>query len=268
MVEITEIDDPRISFYRSLRYTPPSHLDANVFVAEGEKVVLRLLGSALKIHSIFAILEFYERYENLISSKMVPEEKKFYASKSLMEKIVGFHLHSGIMAIGHIPANTELSQLSNRIVALNKINNSENVGQIVRICRAFGFDSLLVDEQTTSPFLRRAVRVSMGNVFYLKVRKANNFYYELNWLKQNGYKIISCEVTSNSLSIFDFYFPDKFVLIFGNEDDGISSEVLKFSDSIIEIPIERNVDSLNVAVATAITLSEVNRKQRHKNVVN
>ncbi|MFN3781936.1 MAG: TrmH family RNA methyltransferase, partial [Candidatus Kapaibacteriota bacterium] len=162
---------------------------------------------------------------------------------------------------------TELYQLSNRVVALNKINNSENVGQIVRICRAFGFDSLLVDERTTSPFLRRAVRVSMGNVFYLKVRRANNFFDELNWLKQNGYKIISCEVTSNSLSIFDFYFPDKFVLVFGNEDAGISSEVLKVSDSIIEIPIERDVDSLNVAVATAITLNEVNRKQRYKNVV-
>lgn len=268
MVEITEIDDPRISFYKSLRYTPPSHIEANVFIAEGERVVLRLLRSAMKIHSIFAILEFYERYKNLISTKMLPEDKKFYASKFLMEKIVGFHLHSGIMAVGHIPPDSELSQLSNRIVALNKINNSENVGQIVRICRAFGFDSLLIDKYTTSPFLRRAVRVSMGNVFYLKVRKSNNFYNELNWLKQNGYKIISCEVTPNSLSIFDFYFPDKFVLIFGNEDAGVSSEILQLSDSIVEIPIEKDVDSLNVAVATAITLSEINRKQRYKNVAN
>lgn len=268
MVEITDIDDPRISFYRSLRYTPPSHIKAKVFIAEGEKVVLRLLRSTLKIHSIFAILDFYESYKKEIEKKLVPDDCKYFAEKNLMEKIVGFHLHSGVMAIGYRPENIEVDVLSERIVGLNRVNNSENIGQIARIARSFGFESLLVDEQSTSPFLRRAVRVSMGNVFYLKVRESENFLEDLELLKSNNYKVISCELTENSIDLFDFKFPNKVVVVFGNEDKGIANEVLKLSDAVVQIPIRKEVDSLNVAVATAVVLSEFNRQFRYRNVVN
>lgn len=268
MIEIVDIDDPRVAFYRSLRYTPPSHLKANVFVAEGEKVVLRLLRSTLKIHSIFAILDFYDKYKNLIDVKMVPNDHRFFATKKLMEEIVGFHLHSGIMAIGYKPSNMEITELSDRIVGLNRVHNSENVGQIARICRAFSLDSLMVDEFSTSPFLRRAVRVSMGNVFYLKVRESNDFIADLVQLKGKNYRIISCELTPNSISIYNFNFPEKFVLVLGNEDEGVSSKILELSDDVIEIPIQKDTDSLNVAIATAIALNEFNRQQRYKNVVN
>jgi len=268
MTEIKDLDDPRIAFYRSLRYTPPSHIEANVFIAEGEKVVLRLLRSPLKIHSIFAILEFYKNNIDLINSKMVPDENRYFATKELMEQIVGFHLHSGIMAIGFKPEDALLEEMSENVVALNSVNNSENVGQIARIARAFGFNSLMVDEHSTSPFLRRAVRVSMGNVFYLKVRECNNFIEDLRYLKINGYSIISCELRQNAINIYDFEFPNKFVLIFGNEGKGISDDVLALSDTIVQIPIVPEADSLNVANATAIVMSEYNRKRRYKNVVN
>ncbi|MCX7908895.1 MAG: RNA methyltransferase [Ignavibacteria bacterium] len=268
MVEITEIDDPRISFYRSLRYTPPSHIEANVFIAEGEKVVLRLLRSPLKIHSIFAILDFYQTYIDLINFKMVPEDFRYYAEKSLMEKIVGFHLHSGIMAIGFKPQNANIDELSGNIVALNRINNSENVGQISRICRAFAVNSLLVDEKSTSPFLRRAVRVSMGNIFDLKVRETTNILEDIAELKKRDFSIISCEVCPSSINIYDFSFPEKFVIIFGNEHYGISPEILAISDTIVSIPIQKEVESLNVAIATAIVLNEFNRKKRYRNVAN
>lgn len=266
MTEIFDIEDQRISFYKSLRYTPLLHIKENVFIAEGEKVVLRLLRSALKIHSIFAILDFYERYKELIEYKMIPDDNKYYASKKLMEEIVGFHLHSGVMAIGYKPTNAKLDDLSVQIIALNKVNNSENTGQISRICRAFGFDSLIVDEHSTSPFLRRAVRVSMGNVFYLKIRETDKMLLDLDYLKNNDYRVISCELTSNSTSIYDFEFGEKNVLVFGNEDQGVSKEILNISDSVVEVPIQKDVDSLNVATAVAVVLSEYNRKKRYRDV--
>lgn len=268
MVEITDIDDPRISFYRSLRYTPPSHIKAKVFVAEGEKVVIRLLRSALKIHSIFAILDFYKSYKSIIDEKLVPEDCKYTADKELMEQIVGFHLHSGVMAIGYKPENAGIDSLSDKVVALNGINNSENIGQIARIVRAFGFESLIADEHSTSPFLRRAVRVSMGNVFYLKVRESQCLIEDLEYLRSRNYNIISCELTENAIDLYNFEFPMKFVLVFGNEDKGVADEVLKISDVIVQIPIAKDVDSLNVAVATAVVLNEYNRQIRYKDVVN
>ncbi|MGB9851694.1 MAG: TrmH family RNA methyltransferase [Candidatus Kapaibacteriota bacterium] len=268
MVEIKDLEDPRIAFYRSLRYTPISHIKAKVFIAEGEKVVVRLFRSALKIHSIFAILDFYERYKDLIDEKMVPENCKYYSDIKLMEQIVGFHLHSGVMAIGYKPDNLDLAALSPTIVALNGVNNSENVGQIARICRAFGVDSLISDEHSTSPFLRRAVRVSMGNVFYLKIRETDNLIKDLIFLKSKGYQVVSFELTESSSNLFNFNIPSNAVLVFGNEDKGVSSEVLNISDSVVQIPIQKGVDSLNVAVASAVALYELYRQKWYKNVVN
>lgn len=268
MVEIKDLNDPRVEFYRSLRYTPPLHIQSRVFIAEGEKVVLRLLSSPLKVHSVFATLDFYEKHNSMIQAKDVPDDKQFFASKSLMETIVGFHLHSGIMAIGFQPEDASLEDFSEKVVVLNQINNSENVGLMMRNCRAFGFDSVIVDKYSTSPYLRRAVRVSMGNVFYLKVRHSDDLTQDLTHLRNKGYQIIACEVTDFSIDLFKFEFSEKFALIFGNEGKGISDELIKFSDVVVQIPISRDVDSLNVAVTCGIFLCEIKRQGLIKNVVN
>lgn len=262
MIIISSIEDPRISLYRSLCYTPPSHIENRVFVAEGSKLVHRLLQGSLQIHSIFAIKEFIEDNYELIASRIKdPNTQLFTAEKTLMEKIVGFHLHSGVMALVFQPNDPALEDLSNVVVALNCINNSDNVGLIVRTMRAFGVDSILVDERSTSPFLRRAVRVSMGNVFDIKVHHTQNFEKSLLFLKEKGYTIISAEVTEKSISLANFVFPNKFVLIFGNEGNGIANWVLDLSDYIVEISINRNVESINVALSAGIFLYEY-RKQR------
>ncbi len=268
MVEIKDLDDPKIVFYKSLRYTPPLHVKSKVFIAEGEKVVFRLLLSNLKVQSIFATLEFYHKFRNEIEAKGIPDDQKFFATKDIMEQIVGFHLHSGIMAIGFQPKDAELDELTNQIVVLNQINNSENVGLIMRNCRAFGLESVLVDKYSTSPFLRRAVRVSMGNVFYLKVRHCIDLLQDLFYLRSKGFTIISSEVTSYSVDLFCYKFPDKFCLIFGNEGKGISKEILEISDIVVQIPISPEVDSLNVAVTSGIFLNEIKRQGRINNVVN
>jgi len=268
MVEIKDLDDPRIAFYKSLRYTPLLHIHSRVFIAEGEKVVLRLLASSLEIHSIFATMDFYEKYHHLIQGKGIPEDKRFFASKNLMERIVGFHLHSGIMAIGFQPKDVSLDELSEKVVVLNQVNNAENVGLIMRTCRAFGIDSIIVDRYSTSPYLRRAVRVSMGNVFYLKVRHSDDLIEDLSHLRLKGFQIVACEVIDISVDLFKFEFSEKSALIFGNEGKGISDELINFSDVVVQIPISRNVDSLNVAITCGIFLCEIKRQGMIKNVVN
>lgn len=264
MEEITDIEDSRVSLYKSLRYTPKSHIDAKVFVAEGEKPVVRLLKSNLRIHSIFAMKEFFENYKELISSKGIEEKNLFFSSKELMEKIVGFRLHSGIMAIGYQPDDVEIDKLSETVVGLNCINNSENVGLIVRNCRAFGVDSLLVDERSTSPFLRRAVRVSMGNVFEMSVRHSKNFVSELKMLKELGFTIVGAEVYKESIKLWEYKFPKKVVVLFGNEANGLDSNVIVLCDDIVQIPISSTVDSLNVGVSAGIVLYELNRQRNEQ----
>lgn len=264
MEEITDIEDPRVKLYRSLRYTPKSHTDAGVFIAEGEKPVVRLLKSNLRIHSIFAVKEFFENYKELIFTKGIEEKNLFFSRKELMEQIVGFHLHSGIMAIGYQPDDVELDKFSDIVVGLNCINNSENVGLIVRNCKAFGVNSLLVDEHSTSPFLRRAVRVSMGNVFEMNVRHSKNLVYELRKLKELGFAIVGAEVYKESTKLWEYKFPKKVVVLFGNESNGLGNYVIDICDDIVQIPISSTVDSLNVGVSVGILLYELNRQRNEQ----
>ena len=102
-----------------------------------------------------------------------------------MNSIIGFKLHTGIIAICKQPEPTKIDPLSSPVVILNGIINSENVGSIVRNCSAFGINSLISNKQTSSPFLRRAVWVSMGAVFGLNYYYTYNLEETINELKKN-----------------------------------------------------------------------------------
>jgi tRNA G18 (ribose-2'-O)-methylase SpoU len=172
-----------------------------------------------------------------------------------MEEIVGYKLHSGIMAIARQPEPASLSELNSPIIILNGIVNSENVGSIVRNSAAFGINSIIVDKYTSPPFLRRAARVSMGTLIDINFHSSLDLIQTIKELKENYfYKIVSAEINNNSIEINKFIFPEKFALIFGNEGHGISQELLEVSDYIVKISISENVPSLNVATTSGVFL--------------
>jgi tRNA G18 (ribose-2'-O)-methylase SpoU len=257
MIKITDINDERISLYKSLRFTPKEHSDQNVFVAEGEKVVQKLLQSNIEIVSIFALPEFYSSLSELIINQKLSDTILYTADSELMNQIVGYKLHSGIMAIAKQPAMTLPEKMSSPIIILNNIINSENVGAIVRNAAAFNINSIIFDNQTSSPYLRRAVRVSMGTIFNMKYYQSHNIAETIIDLKNSGYTIISVEITNNSIPINDYIFENKIALIFGSESSGIEKSVLDLSDDIIYIPINPDVPSINVAACSAVIFNEI-----------
>ncbi len=254
MIEILSYNAPEISVFKSLRGTPSEILEKRLFIAEGEKVFAKLLNSNLEIVSIFATSKYYEKYKEEIEQKHLLESRKFTASKQIMEQIVGFHLHTGVMALARQPEDTELAALGERIVVLNGVIDAENVGSIVRNAVAFGFDSLIYDNSSSCPFLRRAVRVSMGNIFCIKTRRENDLVNTINTLKAKGYEIVAAELNERSININNVRFKSKIAIIFGNEGFGVAQQVLEVSDKIVSIPISDKVNSLNVASSSAIIL--------------
>jgi len=256
MIYINDIEDGRIAFYRSLRYTPKLHTDNRVFVAEEEKVVVKLLQSDIELVSIFGTKEYLERHAGLIANNNIVEENIFTADKLLMKQIVGYRLHSGFLAIGRQPEDVPLIDLHYPLIMLNALANAENVGSIVRNIAAFGYQSLIYDEASVSPYLRRAVRVSMGNIFQLGVHYTNSIVEIIHTLKQSGCKIISVEISEKSQPLKEFN-PDnnRYCFIFGSEGKGISPRVLELSDMTIHIPISSEVPSLNVASSSAVVLN-------------
>jgi len=255
LILIDSPDDPRIIQYRSMRDNIIDKNGSNLFVAEGDKVVEKLLKSDLIIHSLLARKSFYDEFSQLIANRK--DVLPYYAEEEILQSIIGFRMHTGVMAIAEKPKNCKIDDLSEQIICLNSIVDSENVGSIIRNATAFGFDSIIFDNSSSSPYLRRAVRVSMGSVFSHKIFKSANLENDLLFLKSQGYTIIAAEITGYSESLFNFNFPEKFVLIFGNEAQGIDDTILSISDKILHIPISNNIESLNVASSSAIFMANV-----------
>ena len=257
---VTTLDSPGLAPYRTLR-RPMDHLQRGIFVAEGAKVVLRLLDSPLSILSMLATPEWFSRIRGDLEGRSVAPVDVFLADSRLVNTIVGYRLHQGIMAIARVPPEIPLEALpgSHIVVALDGLNHAENVGVIVRTCAAFGVDTVIAGETSCSPFLRRAVRNSMGGVFKLNVVHSTNLVLSLRTLRRHhGTRVIAADANAPT-SLAGHPFPDRVCIIAGNEDSGISPEVLAECDDRIAIPMSNDTDSLNVASALGVFLYELKR---------
>ncbi len=249
---INDLSDSRLDYYRNLNFTPKIHSDNGVFIAEGTKTVRKLLSSDLKALSILCTEKYLVELEKEISEKNAGTPEIFIADKEIINNCVGFRLHEAVLAIGEQPLLKQLDELGEKICFLNGVVNSENVGSICRNALAFGIYSIAYDSATSSPFLRRSVRVSMGCVFYLDMNKSENNIDTIEFLKSIGYKIVAVEMAATSIPLAEFASIGKICYIFGTESKGIDAEILALADVILEVPMDSRADSLNVAASSAI----------------
>jgi tRNA G18 (ribose-2'-O)-methylase SpoU len=248
MIEITQFDDSRIKEFTKLRDHTLN--DLGFIMAESEKLFLQLKASQKKILKILSTPEFAKKHHLL-------GENIFIASKDVLEKIAGFKIHFEVIFLAEKPKDCELDQLDDRIILLNGLSSPENVGSIVRSAAAFNIHSIITDERTCSPFLRRCIRVSMGNIFSMKTFHSENIRFDLEKLKSLGYQIISTANIPPSINLSTFTFPKKCVVIIGSEGHGIDQDILDSSDHILKININAQVAHLNASNAAAIFLSHM-----------
>jgi tRNA G18 (ribose-2'-O)-methylase SpoU len=192
----------------------------------------------------------------------------FVAEKQLLETIVGFRMHQGIMAVGHVPREPSLvnlvdaSRTPRLFVALDGLVFAENVGVVVRNCAAFGVQGILVAENSASPYLRRAVRNSMGTVFQIPVIHTPVLSEALATLHASyGMSIVIADAHTRT-SLYELDSSGDLCLVLGNEDAGASETVRSVASHAIRIPMKESVDSLNVGSASAVILAEVARRRQ------
>lgn len=269
ILPIATLDDRELEPYKTLR-RPIEHQRRGIFVAEGEKVVRRLLESTLAVHSILLTPEWLEVYRPYLERKG-GSLRVFLAPKKLLETIVGFPLHQGIMAVGRIPASLDLARSLAQcrkpalLVAVDGLTNAENLGVLVRNCAAFNADALLVGETSSSPYLRRAVRNSMGTVFTLSVVHLSSLAGAIEEMRSTHHiRVIAAHPHAEQKSLHQVLLTGDTCIVFGSEGEGISAGVLAVCDEAVTIPMRHGVDSLNVASASAVVLYEVQRQRAHE----
>lgn len=279
---ISSFDSPELQPYATIR-RPLDHEAQGIFVAEGEKVVRRLLASRFEVISVLMPDHHLENFRPLLASR--PENLDvFLADIKLLKQLIGFSMYQGVLAIGRIPPPVSLDDILSKsprpllFAAVDGLSNAENLGALVRNCGAFGVQALIVGETSSSPYLRRAVRNSMGAIFQLpiieltKLGQRHQFTAKphttkltlvecLRGLRDRGVRCIAAHPRTDSKFLSQADFSDDCCLIFGSEGDGISPAVLEACDEAVAIPMPPEVDSLNVGAAAAVFLYEAARQR-------
>jgi tRNA G18 (ribose-2'-O)-methylase SpoU len=267
---VTSLDLDELAPYRTLR-RPQDHLQKGIFVAEGEKIVRRLVESDLSVLSMLMTPHWYQLLVADLQKFVLHPFTIYIAEKDLLETIVGFPLHQGIMAVAEVPQEHLLEdelRLAPRpylLVALDGLVNAENVGVIVRNCAAFGVDAILVGETSSSPYLRRAVRNSMGAVFHLPIVRTPDLGESLKTLEdKNGIRVILAN-PSDGIPLDEADLSGNICLVFGNEGTGISNRILEMPFMRVAVPMKNDTDSLNVASASAVILYKASKEKKPVN---
>src|SRR5580765_3096577 len=264
---IENLDLPELAPYRTLR-RPTEHEAQGIFVAEGDKVVRRLLQSTFHVLSVLLPVGRLAEFEPLLLQRPEKDIPVYtVAKKGILEELVGFEMFQGVLAVGRIPVQPSLdcllanSSAPHLFVAVDGLTSAENMGVLVRNCVAFGVHALIVGETCANPFLRRAVRNSMGTIFQLPVIESSNLATTLGQLRERGVHCIAAHPHTDKRTLTQADLTQNCCLVFGSEGQGISPAVIAACDEAVAIPMPPTVDSLNVSAAAAVFLYEANRQR-------
>ncbi len=263
IIPIADPDDPRIAAYTQVRERDLVGRRGE-FIAEGEVVLKVLLAgeSRCRASSLLVAANRIERLKPLIE-RLPPDVPVYAADQAVMDAIVGFHIHRGMMAHGVRPPDPGAEALLNGLgpralaVVLFGISNHDNMGGLFRNAAAFGVDAVLLDAACCDPLYRKAIRVSVGAA--LKVRFARLPAREdpLALLSRTGFAALALS-PSGAQPLTGIRRPDRAAILLGAEGAGLAEDLLRRTRTLA-IPMAAGWDSLNVAAASAVVLHELTR---------
>jgi tRNA G18 (ribose-2'-O)-methylase SpoU len=259
---IDDIADPRIAEFRNI---PDAQLvrERGLFVAEGRLVVRRLLTeSTLTAKSVLVTESARQALSDALESR--PDVQVFVATPPVMNGIAGFNVHRGCLAVGERPEPRdwhELARGARLVVLLERVANADNVGAVFRNAAAFGADALLLDEVTTDPLYRKAIRTSMGAALVMPFGRVASITDVLDELREAGFATVAMTPSASALplpEVVDAAAARPVAILLGHEGEGVTDMSLEACEFQARIPISSDVDSLNVATASAVALYEFN----------
>jgi tRNA G18 (ribose-2'-O)-methylase SpoU len=258
---IDSFDDPVMAPYRNLKDKELAG-EGGRFLAEGENVVRRLLASSTEVESVLVA----KRKEGAIAPLVAPGARLFVASDEVIEQIIGFEFHSGVLACGIRPASVSLASVilpppqPALLTVCQEITNAENLGSLIRISAAFGANAVVIGERCCDPYFRQSIRVSMGTIFALPIVRCKDLLADLGCLKQMGIERFATVLDKGAEPLDGIAPPSRLSVVFGSEAKGLDAETIARCDRRITVPMKLGTDSLNVAVAAGIFLFHLTGK--------
>ena len=271
MIEITTLDDPRVSPYSRLtegQLRMALEPEKGLFICESPKVIRVALDAGWEPVSLLCERKHIEGDAKDILDRIASRVPIYTGSRDLLAQLTGYTLTRGVLCAMRrrkSPTLDELLHDAKRVVIIDAVTDTTNIGAIFRSAAALGIDAVLLTRDTCDPLNRRAVRVSMGSVFLVTWTWLDGPITAT--LHNYGFRTAAMALTDKSIALNDTRLKgeQRLALIMGTEGDGLPQQVIDEADYTVRIPMAHGVDSLNVAAAAAVAFWELRCVAMHSN---
>ena len=281
MIEITDFHAPELDIFArktEAQLLNKDHPEEGMFIAESPKVIERALNAG---YTPVAVLVEKKQIEGEAASVLArcDEIPVYTAEFDVLAQLTGFKLTRGMLCAMRrrgLPEVEKVCQNAKKVAVLENVMNPTNVGAIFRSAAALNMDAVLLTGGCSNPLYRRASRVSMGTVFqipwtFIQDNNEMRCQREILWprqaiteLREMGYKTAALALTDDSVGIDnpELMQEEKLAIILGTEGEGLMDRTIEMCDYTVKIPMSHDVDSLNVAAASAVAFWQLGKKQK------
>ena len=266
ITEIHSLQEPGIEIFSTLTEAQIRiKLDAEkgLFIAESPKVIRVALQAGYQPQALLCERRHITGDAADIIAACPTDIPVYTGDREVLAQLTGYTLTRGVLCAMRRPAEQSVADVldripadkKHRIVVIDGVVDTTNIGAIFRSAAALGIDAVLLTRSSCDPLNRRAVRVSMGSVFLMPWTWLDSY----DTLRQLGYRTAAMALTDKSISLDDPILKEqqRLAFIMGTEGDGLPKQTIADADFTVRIPMSHQVDSLNVAAAAAVAFWEL-----------
>lgn len=259
MIKLKEIksrDNKIIKYLLRLNSNSSFRSKEKKFLCEGLRLCTEAVISGVEVEAVFLRDDSAEKYTELL--ERIPSAELYLLSKSLFKLIAETSTPQGVALLCKINRFDAQLRAASRIVALETIQNPENMGTILRTAEAFGIDQVILSKDCCDIFSPKVLRGSMGAVFRQRITIPEDFYDTITYLKSSDITVCAA-VPHGGKDIKTLDFSKRCCVIIGNEGNGLTDRAIELCSTPVTIKMDGNAESLNAAVAASIIMWEMVR---------
>lgn len=264
LIEITSLEQQGVELFSTLTEAQLRNKvepEKGIFIAESPKVI----GVALHAGYSPVALLCERRHITGDAAEIISrcgDIPVYTGSRELLSRLTGYTLTRGVLCAMRRPTERPVEEIvrgQRRIVVIDGVTDTTNIGAIFRSAAALGIGAVLLTRNACDPLNRRAVRVSMGSVFLVHWAWLDDY----STLRRLGFRTAAMALSDDSIALDDpvLKAEERLAIVMGTEGDGLPRETICGADYVVRIPMWHDVDSLNVAAAAAVAFWELRAKE-------
>ena len=264
IIEITSLQNKQLEVFSTLtdaQLRMTLEPEKGLFIAESPKVIRVALDAGWQPTALLCEYKHIDGDARDIVERLPEDVPVYTGHRELLAQLTGYTLTRGVLCAMRrkpAPALADVLRDAHRIVVIEAVTDTTNIGAIFRSAAALGIDAVILTCDSCDPLNRRAVRVSMGSVFLVPWTWIDS---PVSSLKDYGFRTAAMALCDDSIALDDprLAQEERLAIVMGTEGDGLPRQTIEQADYTVRIPMAHGVDSLNVAAAAAVAFWQLRR---------